>query len=181
MATQLERRTETQQAIVDAALELFLEDDDADASLDAVAERAGVAKSTVLYHFDNRVGLLRAVNERLAREMGSRLSPIEQYEDAQAFLRAFLRDGRSPRVRIFHQVGDRLLYAGKGQTIGDGLQSLMGALEMVGLHERTLVVATASMTMLRQVTFGEIDDETIDRFVDELFAAPPSSSEANRR
>jgi AcrR family transcriptional regulator len=51
VATQLERRTETRLAIVDAALSLFLEADGIDASIDAVAERAGVAKSTVIYHF----------------------------------------------------------------------------------------------------------------------------------
>jgi AcrR family transcriptional regulator len=172
MPTQLERRTETQQAIIDAALELFLESDDTDASLDAVAERAGVAKSTVLYHFNNRVGLLTAVGDRLWHEMGVRLSPMEQYADAPAFLRAFLRDGRSPRVRVFQQVGDRLLYASEGRRIGRGLESLVATLEGLGLRERTMVVAAACLTMVRQVTFGDVDDETIDRFVDELFAAP---------
>ena len=172
MPTQLERRTETQQAIVDAALELFLEHDDTDASLDAVAERAGVAKSTVLYHFGSRVGLLEAVGERLSREMGGRISPLEQYPDAPAFLRSFLRDGRAPRVRMFHQVGDRLLYASEGHHSGRGLQMLIEALEAVGVRERTLVIAAATLTMLRQVTFGGVDDEAIDRFVDDLFDAP---------
>lgn len=169
MPTQLERRTETQQAIIDAALELFVEHDDTDVSLDAVAERAGVAKSTVLYHFGSRLGLLGAVGEHLWREMGSRLAPFDQYEDAPAFLRALLRDGRSPRVRIFHQVGDRLLYANEGRQIGRGLEGLIEALELLGVRERTMVIAFAAMTMVRQVTFGDIDDATIDRFVDELF------------
>ena len=52
------------------------------------------------------------------------------------------------------------------------LQMLIDALEAVGVRERTLVIAAATLTMLRQVTFGGVDDETIDRFVDDLFAAP---------
>lgn len=172
MPSQLERRTETQQAIVDAALALFVENDDTDASLDAVAERAGVAKSTVLYHFGSRLGLLEAVGEQLWGEMGARLAPFDQYEDAQAFLRALLRDGRSPRVRIFHQVGDRLLYASVGREVGRGVESLIEALELFGVRDRTMVIAFAAMTMVRQVTFGQVDDATIDRFVDELFEEP---------
>ena len=169
MATQLERRTETQAAVVDAALELFLESDSTDPSLDAVAERAGVAKSTVLYHFGSRLGLLQAVSDWLTAEMGARLSPLEQYEDARTFARAFLRDGRSPRVRIFLMVGDHLQYARHDQRIGRGLESLIDTFGRFGITERVLVVAAATMTMTRQVTFGNVDDATIDRFVDELF------------
>lgn len=169
MATQLERRTETQQAIVEAALELFLADDRIDASLDAVAEGAGVAKSTVLYHFGSRLGLLEAVAEHLSKEMGARLAPFDQYTSAPAFVRAFLRDGRSPRVRVFQMVGDHLLYAREGRPIGRGLERLMEALGLLGVTERSLVIAAATLTMLREVTFGGIDDETIDRFIDDLF------------
>lgn len=170
VATQLERRTETRQAIVDAALSIFLEEDRIDASLDAVAERAGVAKSTVIYHFRSRVGLLEAVADRLYHEMGARLGPFERYEDAPAFVRAFLCDGRLPSVRIHQQVGDHLLYTSEGDGFGRGLQSMIEALELLGVTDRVLVVAAATLLMARQVTFGHADEATIDAFVDEVFA-----------
>ena len=174
MATQLERRTETKHAIVDAALSIFLEEHGIDASLDAVADRAGVAKSTVIYHFHSRVGMLEAVADRLYHEMGARLGPsLGQYEDAPAFVRAFLRDARLPSVRVYHQVGDYLLYTSEDSGFGRGLQSMMATLEMLGVTERVLVVAAATVMMARQVTFGHADDAAIDTFVDEVFAGVP--------
>ncbi len=167
MVTQLERRTETRQAILDATLTLFVELEGSEPSLDAVAERAGVAKSTVLYHFQSRLGLLDALAERLSHEMGARLGPLEQHEDAAAFVRAFLRDGRSPSVRVFHQVSDHLQHA---RGLGRGLYQLSDALQMLGVTDRPLVVAAAAMTMARHVAFGQVDDATLEAFVDDLFA-----------
>lgn len=167
--TQLERRTETQLAIVDAALSIFLEEDSIEASLDAVAERAGVAKSTVVYHFGGRVGLLDAVANRLYHEMGARLGPIDQYEDARAFVRAFLLDAQLPSARIYQQVGDHLLYRIENDGWGRGLQSMIAALEMFGVTDRMVVIAAATLMMSRQVTFGHADEAAIDAFVDEVF------------
>jgi AcrR family transcriptional regulator len=176
VATQLERRTETRLAIVDAALSLFLEADGIDASIDAVAERAGVAKSTVIYHFRSRVGLLEAVADRLYYEMGARLGPFEQYADAPAFVQAFLRDARLPSVRIYQQVGDHLLYTREYGGFGRGLQSMIEALELLGVADRVLVTAAATLMMARQVAFGHADEATIDTFVDEAFAGVPATS-----
>lgn len=167
VATQLERRTGTQQAIIDAALALYLEQSTIEASIDAIAERAGVAKSTVLYHFRSRLGLLDAIADRLFREMGGRLGPLDRYEGPADFVRAFLREGMAPEVRIYFQVGDQLQYA---RGSGKALRSLVGGLESLGVTERTLVIAAAAMTMAREVTFGHADELTIDAFVDELFA-----------
>ena len=176
MATQLERRTETRQTIVDAALSIFLEEDSIDASLDAVAQRAGVAKSTVVYHFRNRVGLLDAVANRLYHEVGARLGPLDQYDDAPTFVRAFLHDARLPSMRIYQQVGDLLLYTTDGDGFGRGLQSMIATLEMLGVTDRVLVTAAATLMMARQVTFGHADEVAIDAFVDEVFAGMPASS-----
>ncbi|MEU5041833.1 TetR/AcrR family transcriptional regulator [Streptomyces griseorubiginosus] len=50
--------------ILDAAVELFLEDGFDRTSMDAVAERAGVSKTTVYAHYGDKVGLFRAVVDR---------------------------------------------------------------------------------------------------------------------
>ena len=167
MATQRERRTATQAAIVDAALALYLEHDRIDPSLDAVAERAGVAKATVLYHFESRIGLLRAVAARLYDEIVARLSPLERHPDAAAWIRAYLLEGLHPTARVFQQVSDVLSYE-EGTGIGRGLRSIADSVEALGVHEGTLVVAGATLSMMRQVVFGRVDVEGIDRFVGEL-------------
>lgn len=169
MATQRERRTATRGAIVDAALALYLEHDSIDPSLDAVAERAGVAKATVLYHFESRLGLLRAVAARLYGEIVERLSPLEDYPDAAAWIRAYLNEGLDPTARVFQQVSDVLSYEG-GTGIGRGLRSIADSVDALGVHEGTLVVAGATLSMMRQVVFGRVDRDGIDAFIDELRA-----------
>jgi AcrR family transcriptional regulator len=167
VATQRERRTATQAAIVDAALALYLEHDSIDPSLEAVAERAGVAKATVLYHFESRLGLLRAVATRLYGEIVERLSPIEAHADAAAWIRAYLLEGLHPTARVFQQVSDVLSYQG-GTGIGRGLRSISDSIEALGVHEGTLVVAGATLSMMRQVVFGRVDVDGIDAFIAEL-------------
>lgn len=167
MATQRERRDATRGAIVDAALSLYLEHDSIEPSLDAVAERAGVAKATVLYHFESRLGLLRAVAARLYGEIVERLSPLDRHADAASWIRAYLREGLHPTARVFQQVSDVLSYEG-GSGIGRGLRSIADSVDALGVHEGTLVVAGATLSMMRQVVFGRVDAAGIDAFVDEL-------------
>jgi AcrR family transcriptional regulator len=167
VATQRERRDATRAAIVDAALALYLEHDRIEPSLDAVAERAGVAKATVLYHFESRVGLLRAVAARLYGEIVERLSPLDGYDSAAAWIRAYLLEGLHPTARVFQQVSDVLSYEG-GTGIGRGLRSIADSVDALGVHEGTLIVAGATLSMMRQVVFGRVDAAGIDDFVAEL-------------
>ena len=52
------------EAVLDAAVELFLSDGFDRTSMDAVAARAGVSKTTVYAHFGDKVELFHAVTER---------------------------------------------------------------------------------------------------------------------
>lgn len=174
MATQLERRTSTQQAVVDAAIELYIERSGFTASLDDVAERAGVAKSTLLYHFQSRVGLLQAVAARLYDELVERLGPIDKYEDAAEFIAAFLKESRNPGTRLLHQVGEELRFASQEAGMSPGIILMMDVLKELGLEERPLVTAAATLMLARQVSFGQVDEATIDQWVDELFVVERS-------
>jgi AcrR family transcriptional regulator len=167
VATQRERRTATKATIVDAALTLYLEHDSIEPSLDAVAERAGVAKATVLYHFESRLGLLRAVATRLYAEIVDRLGPIESHADPAAWITAYLLEGLHPTARVFQQVSDVLSYQG-GTGIGRGLRSISQSVEGLGVDEGALIVAGATQSMMRQVVFGRIDRDGIAEFVVEL-------------
>jgi AcrR family transcriptional regulator len=64
--------------ILDAAVELFLDDGFDRTSMDAVAERAGVSKTTVYAHYGDKVGLFRAVVDRGATTMNVDLDKVLQ-------------------------------------------------------------------------------------------------------
>jgi AcrR family transcriptional regulator len=63
LATQLQRRTQTRQALLDAAAELFATRGIDGASVDAVAEAAGRTSGAVYDHFGSKEGLLFALLE----------------------------------------------------------------------------------------------------------------------
>lgn len=62
----------TQQAIIDAVISLSLEHPGVEPGVDAVAERSGVATSTVESEFHDGLGLLHAVAARLHAETAER-------------------------------------------------------------------------------------------------------------
>ena len=88
-----------------------------------------MAKATVLYHFESRIGLLVAVAARLYAEIVERLSPLDVHPDvAAAWIRAYLLEGLHPTARIFQQVSDVLSYEG-GTGIGRGLRSIADSVD----------------------------------------------------
>lgn len=62
----------TQQVIVEAARELFLEKGYGATTIDAISEKAGVAVSTVYAVFKNKRGILKAIREAWHQESGQR-------------------------------------------------------------------------------------------------------------
>jgi AcrR family transcriptional regulator len=54
----------TPDAILDAAIDLFIESGFETVSMDAIAQRAGVAKGTLYYHFKSKEGIVDAIVER---------------------------------------------------------------------------------------------------------------------
>lgn len=81
----------THERILDAVFALFGERFLDEITLDAVAERAGVAVQTVIRHFGSRAGLVAAAAERL----DARLWPLREAaapDDAASAVEALLRD-----------------------------------------------------------------------------------------
>jgi AcrR family transcriptional regulator len=62
----------TQQIILDAARELFLEQGYGTTTIDAISARAGVAVSTVYSIYKNKRGILKAIREAWHQESGQR-------------------------------------------------------------------------------------------------------------
>jgi AcrR family transcriptional regulator len=65
----------TRDRILDAALALFWEAPDVEATLDAVAARAGVTVQTVIRHFAGRDGVVAAAAEREAARVAAERDP----------------------------------------------------------------------------------------------------------
>ena len=64
--TRAEQRVATRSAITDAAIDCLVEDGYVALTTRRVAERAGIAQSTVMHHFDTREALLVDAVERVA-------------------------------------------------------------------------------------------------------------------
>lgn len=93
----LGRRAETaaatRDAIVDAAMALYLETGSARVPLKAVAERADVSRGTILHHFGDADGLLDAVIERLlATLVLPDLTVLNGTTDPEGRARVFVRE-----------------------------------------------------------------------------------------
>lgn len=91
----------SRERILDAATELFSTRGYAGAGVDRLAERSGIAKTAIYYHFGNKEGLLAAVLERAAgqwiegieqaaRQAGA--DPMERLDRALAGMRAMLEE-----------------------------------------------------------------------------------------
>lgn len=96
--------TETQAAIVDAAESLISEHGVGGTSAAMIANRAGVAKSLIFYHFGNKAGVCNAIEARHAEQYAENLTRwLDQAtNDFEALELAFLSYydflGSDPRV-----------------------------------------------------------------------------------
>lgn len=90
----------SRERILDAATELFAARGYAGAGVDRLAERSGIAKTAIYYHFGNKEGLLAAVLERTATQwidgiqQASRQAgdPLGRLERALSGMRAMLEE-----------------------------------------------------------------------------------------
>jgi AcrR family transcriptional regulator len=90
----------TRERILDAAAVLFSQRGYAATGVDRLAERSGIAKTAIYYHFGNKEGLLAAVVERAAaawmdniRESASRGGdPAERLDRALTGMRAMVEE-----------------------------------------------------------------------------------------
>ncbi|RJL30382.1 TetR/AcrR family transcriptional regulator [Bailinhaonella thermotolerans] len=90
----MSRREGTRQRLFAAAVDLIAEQGYAATTVDAIAERAGVAKGTVFYNFGSKEALFSALLEdgiaRLAATMRETVAGLEPIEALDALVRAEL-------------------------------------------------------------------------------------------
>lgn len=88
MARQAERKVAHRTAILDAAEQLMARSGD-DVSVEAIADRAGLAKGTVYNHFANKDALMRAVARRVREAVATKVAAaVNQIDDAPGRLAA---------------------------------------------------------------------------------------------
>lgn len=95
-----EKSDASRERILAAATELFATRGYAGAGVDRLAERSGIAKTAIYYHFGNKEGLLAAVLERTATEWIEAIQqaarqagdPAGRLERALAGMRAMLEE-----------------------------------------------------------------------------------------
>ncbi|MEM9654268.1 MAG: TetR/AcrR family transcriptional regulator [Actinomycetota bacterium] len=162
MATQQQRRTATRVAVIDAALSAFAKQGQVDVALAEIADDAGVAKTTVLYHFGSRAGLLRAVAVELVSRFEQTLG-AEGSADFATWARAAL-DGLATRSgAILYAINDDLARQA-GLAESDPTPYLMDRLVGFGVAEPELLAA-AILQFGRQLATGHSAAADVDRFV----------------
>jgi AcrR family transcriptional regulator len=86
-------RIDKREAIMDAAFRVFAEQGYDQASVDAIAAEAGVAKATIYNHFGDKESLLREIIAADAdRALAEHLAIVEKLSDSHDDLRATLED-----------------------------------------------------------------------------------------
>src|SRR5271169_3984024 len=95
---QYHKSTVSRERILDAATELFAARGYAGAGVDRLAQRSGIAKTAIYYHFGNKEGLLAAVLDRAATQWIEAIQvaarqagdPLGRLDRAVAGMRAML-------------------------------------------------------------------------------------------
>jgi AcrR family transcriptional regulator len=154
------QKAETRSRLLETATDVFLDQGPITASLDVVAERAGVSKATVFFHFGSRVQLMAELAHHLY--LAFRFEAGRPHRtDLRSFLRAYLRDQKRPEVRLIWQLGD-LLAADQPEGLDAAYWHLVREIEErlvdAGLaegtaHDRSLVLTPALMLVARRAAF----------------------------
>lgn len=170
--TRAQQKADTRRRLLDAAADVFLEQGPISPSLDLVAQRAGVSKATLFFHFPRRVDLISGLARSLYEKQFAG-DDAEPTGDFKAHLRAYLRAQHRPEVRLLWQLGD-LLADGRTADLDAGYRHLVGQIRSLLIHaglsdaaaaDRAEVITPALMLTGRRAALDEATDADLNRFV----------------
>ncbi|MFC7430931.1 MULTISPECIES: TetR/AcrR family transcriptional regulator [unclassified Agrococcus] len=119
----MSERPSAREAILDAFVEVVVEQGERAATLQAVAEHAGVSKGGLLYHFGSREALVEGLAERLAALGAEDAAHLQETDDPVArFIRgSIVRE--TPIDRAF-VAAFRLIQSGEHAALREALQGV---------------------------------------------------------
>lgn len=99
------KKLETRRRILEAAIALMSEQSYDAVKIDAIAEKADVAKATFFLHFPNKSSLITAFNEQVAEKIAARLQEFKLGgADQLELLRALVLDEWSRHSALMRQI-----------------------------------------------------------------------------
>ncbi len=90
--TRKEPKEERMQAIIEAAVEVFLDKGYEGASMEAIAKRAGLTKGGLYHHFNSKDEILQYVNNRFMEPILQMMEKSRQNRSPTEGLREYIRD-----------------------------------------------------------------------------------------
>jgi len=177
-----------QDAILEAAAEIFLEQGFGSASMDEIARRAGVSKATVYSHFESKPALFGAIVQHRCQQtlsdMLTELSdrPVEETLTSlgRQFLDVLLMPGSLPLYRVvlaeaprFPELG-RIFYEAGPDRCATALAAYLAA-----LNERGLLTVADARCAAEQF-LGAVLGQIHIRMLLGVAADPPSPAERER-
>jgi len=167
------QKAETRHRLLEAASHVLMERGVAEASMEEIAERAGVSKATLFFHFGNRMDLLAKVGGYLYLLVFPSEDSEETRTDLATFLRIYLHNQSRPEVRLIWELGDVI-----ARTHPDRLDAaywhLVGEVEMRlrdaghdadAAHDRAMLLTAALMLEAQRAARDLPKGDELDAFV----------------
>jgi len=175
---------ETEQKILDAALEAFAEDGYAGATTRVIAKNAGFTEMTLYRKFKTKENLFSAVlnrsNDKMIEDFGS-IFMDKKFENPRDFLDAFIRNlvelGKDnfEFIKITMNESNRI----SGNFIDDFVNNISGYVEKniqnKEMDYRIFVFNVLSFIYLLLLDYGHSfkdQDKAIDKFINNIFICP---------
>jgi len=182
------KRTNARERIIDAAMAIVFEDGARKLSLDAVAERAGVSKGGLLYHFKSKSDLLKGMVARhiaiLEDAVAAAHAEIAKDNKPNALIRAYLQavfveicTKKKPHTGLLAAIAEEPELLAPVRAHNTRLVAeLRAASETPDLAQVALLAVEGSWHM-RLFDISPFDDAALKRQFDaltELLANPPA-------
>jgi AcrR family transcriptional regulator len=169
----LERAVAVRRRLLAAAREAFLAEGVMQASLEGIAERAGVDLVTLQSIYPTRHDLMSKVAGRLYTEFFPFGGGWRHRTDLRAFMRAYLQRQQRPDVRLIWYIGDQLatefpdrIDAAYWHLAGElELRLRDGGLDDASAHECSMVLTPALMLVARRAAFDLTTQAEVRDFV----------------
>jgi AcrR family transcriptional regulator len=168
------QKAETRRRLLEAASDVLIERGVSDASMEEIADRAGVSKATLFFHFGSRMDLLAKVSGYLYLLVFPSDGNEEPRTDLAGFLRTYLDNQHRAEVRLIWELGDLIarthpdrLDAAYWHLAGEMEMRLVeGGVERDAAHDRAQVLTPALMLVAQRAARDLTTDAEIASFVE---------------